>query len=81
MRTEIKILHASCCSKGSPIKAQLQRIAQANNLSVDIEEFSALKDTMTYGVMTFPALVIRGKVYDFKTFKSEADILAAIEDA
>lgn len=79
MNTEIKILHSSCCAKGAPIKEQLEKIAQENNLSISIEELSELKDTMVYGTMNFPSLVINGKVYDYKSFKSDADILTAIK--
>lgn len=79
MNTEIKILHSSCCAKGSPIKEQLEKLAQENNLSISIEELSELQDTMAYGTMSFPSLVINGKVYDYKSFKSDADILTAIK--
>jgi len=80
MTTEIKILHSSCCAKGSPIKQQLEKIALANNLSLDIEELSQLEDTMVYGTMSFPSIVINGDVYDYKSFKSDKDIVAALND-
>ncbi|WP_040280031.1 thioredoxin family protein [Psychroserpens damuponensis] len=79
MKTEIKILHSSCCAKGSPIKAQLEKIAQENELFVTIEELSELQDTMVYGTMSFPSIVVNGKVYDFKSFKSDADLITALK--
>lgn len=79
MTTEIKILHSSCCAKGSPIKEQLEKIAQNNKLSISIEELSELKDTMAYGTMNFPSIVVNGKVYDLKSLKSEAEIASILK--
>lgn len=78
MNTEIKILHSSCCAKGSPIKEQIEKIASQNNITVSIEEFSELKDTIIYGTMSFPSLVINGKVYDYKQYASDTKLLALI---
>ncbi|BDS12052.1 thioredoxin family protein [Aureispira anguillae] len=78
MSTEIKILHSSCCAKNSPIKNQLERIASKNNIEVTIEELSELKDTMIYGALTFPAIVINGKVYDYKKYASEEKIVSIL---
>lgn len=79
MKTEIKILHSSCCAKGSPIKAQLEKIAKENELSITIEELSELQETMVYGTMSFPSIVVNKKVYDFKSFKSDAALLTALK--
>lgn len=79
MSTEIKILHSSCCANGSPIKEQLEKIANENDLDLTIEELSEMQDTMKYGTMTFPSLVVNDKVYNFKKLKSDADILAIIK--
>ncbi|MCC4227143.1 thioredoxin family protein [Zunongwangia profunda] len=81
MNTEIKILHSSCCAKGSPIKEQLEKLAKENNLSITIEELSEMQDTMVYGTMSFPSLVVNNQVYDFKKLKSDADILSIIKSA
>jgi len=81
MSTEIKILHSSCCATGSPIKAQLEKIADDNNLDLNIEELSEIQDTMVYGTMSFPSLVVNGQVYDLKKLKSDADILSVLKPA
>lgn len=81
MSTEIKILHSSCCANGSPIKEQLEKIANENDLKVNIEELSDIQDTMAYGTMSFPSLVVDNQVYDFKKLKSDADILSIIKPA
>ncbi|UTW66534.1 thioredoxin family protein [bacterium SCSIO 12643] len=76
--TEIKILHSSCCAVGSPIKSQIERIAKKNNLEVKIEELSELEDTMVYGTMIFPSIVVNGKVYDYKKYWTEEKLLSII---
>ncbi|KAB5487036.1 thioredoxin family protein [Flagellimonas taeanensis] len=78
MSTEVKILHSSCCATASPIRAQIEKIASENHLDVNITEFSDLKDTMPYGVLTFPALVIDGKVYDYKKVSNDKVLLAIL---
>lgn len=78
MCTEVKILHASCCGKRSPIKAQIEAIAQQHELNLCIEEFSEMKDTMVYGTMTFPSLVIRGQVYDYKRYQYDDKLITIL---
>lgn len=78
MEKEIKILHASCCGTNSPIKKFIEKVAIENNINVNIEELSNLKDTMSYGTMTFPSLVIDGKVYDFKLYSSADQLLSIL---
>lgn len=78
MSTEIKILHASCCGAKPPIKAQLEKIAQQNNLDLNIVELSDLQDIMSFGTMTFPSLVINGKVYDYKKIKTDEELIAIL---
>lgn len=81
MSTEIKILQSSCCASGSPIKEQLEKIAVENDLNLNIEELSDIQETMAYGTMSFPSLVINDKVYDFKKLKSDDDILSILKSA
>jgi hypothetical protein len=78
MKTEIKILHSSCCAKGSPIKDHIETIASKNNIEVSIEELSELKDTMVYGTMNFPSIVVNGKVYDYKQYWTEDKLLSIL---
>ena len=78
MKTEIKILHSSCCVEGSPIKSQIERVALKNNLEVEIEELSELEDTMVFGTMTFPSIVVHGKVYDYRMFYKEEKLLSIL---
>ena len=79
MNTEIKILHSSCCATGSPIKAHIEKIASENNISISIEELSELQDTMVYGTMVFPSIVVNGKVYDFKKYSAAENLLSILK--
>lgn len=78
MKTEIKVLHSSCCAKGSPIKDQIEKIASRNNINVQIEELSELKDTMVYGTMNFPSIVVNGKVFDYKQYSTEEKLISIL---
>jgi hypothetical protein len=74
MKTDIKILHSSCCAAGSPIKKMIENVASKINKEIRIEELSDMKDTMIYGTMTFPSIVVNGTVYDFKKYATEDKI-------
>ncbi|WP_299105678.1 thioredoxin family protein [uncultured Tenacibaculum sp.] len=78
MSTDIKILHASCCAKNSQIKKQIEEITSKNNMNVSIEEFSKIEDTMKFGTMVFPSIVVNGKVYDYRTHNSEEKLLSIL---
>lgn len=78
MSTEIKILHSSCCSVGSPIKRRIEEIASKNNIEVNIEELSDLSETMVYGTTVFPSLVVNGKVYEYKKYHAEDKLLSIL---
>lgn len=78
MSTEISILHSPCCATQSPIKAQIEKIAKENNLEVRIKELTEIEDIMPYGVMSFPALVVNGKVYDYKKISSDKALLSIL---
>ena len=74
MRTEVIILHSSCCATNSPIKSFVEKVAEKSNKTVSITEYSDMADTMQYGTMTFPSLVINGKVHDFKKINDEVKL-------
>lgn len=78
MSTEVKILHAACCGKNSPIKSQIEQIANQHNLELCIEELFELKDTMSYGIMTLPALVVNGKAYAYRSYQSDEKLLSIL---
>lgn len=79
MKTQIKILHSSCCATGSPVKGQIENVSEKYGMDVQIEELSDLKDTMVYGTMKFPSLVVNGKVYDYKKLDTEEKLLSVLK--
>ena len=78
MSTDIKILHSSCCATGSPIRARIEKIASERNINITIEELSDLKDTMVYGTMSFPSIVVNGKVYDYKQHTTDDKLVSIL---
>jgi len=78
MKTEIIILHSSCCATGSPIKPFIEKVASEHNVEVNIKELSELQDTMVYGTMTFPSIVVNGKVYEFKKYATEDKLVSIL---
>jgi small redox-active disulfide protein 2 len=57
----IKIL-GSGCSKCNKLEKLVKEILKDNNLNEDVQKIETLKEIMSYGVMTTPALVIDDKV-------------------
>lgn len=78
MSTEVKILHSACCASNSPIKERLENLAHEHGLDLNIEELSKLEDTMVYGTMAFPSLVVNGKVHNYRLFISDEQLLTAL---
>ncbi|MTD33734.1 thioredoxin family protein [Paludibacterium denitrificans] len=58
---EIKVLGTGCANCKSTI-ALIEQAAQAKGLAVSLEKVEDIKDIMSYGVMSTPAVVIDGKV-------------------
>lgn len=81
MKTDIKILHSACCATGSPIKGQIEKVAAENHIPVTIEELSDMADTMVYGTMAFPSIVVNGTVHDYRTVTSEDQLVAILKSA
>lgn len=77
-KTTVKILHSSCCSIFPPIREQVERVARQNNLQVEVEEFSEMKDTMLYGALSFPSLVIHGKVYSYAEYAEDEKLVTIL---
>lgn len=78
MKTEIKILHASCCSKNDSIRKQIESLLKSKEIEAEIQDLTELSDTMVYGTMTFPSIVINGIVYDYKQYSTDEKLLAIL---
>ena len=59
--TEIKVLGTGC-SRCNELEKMCYNIAAENNLDVNIQKVSDIKEIMSYGIMQTPGLVINGVV-------------------
>lgn len=78
-KTTVKILHSSCCSIFPPIREQIERIAAGKEIQVEVEELSEMKDTMLYGALRFPSLVIHGKVYSYDEYAEDDKLVTLLQ--
>jgi len=58
---DIKVLGTRCASCRTTI-ALNEQVAQAKGVAVNLHKVEALRDIMSYGVMSTPGVVIDGKV-------------------
>jgi len=58
---DIKVLGTGCASCRTTI-ALIERVAKAKGVAVNLTKVEALRDIMSYGVMSTPGVVIDGKV-------------------
>lgn len=57
----IKVLGPGC-PKCKQLYETVLKVAEEKGLSVDVEKVTEIKDIMSYGVMSTPALVVDGEV-------------------
>ena len=63
MSIDVKILKSSCCTTGETIVEKLKNASAKTDADIHLETLSDLQETMKYGVMNFPSVVIEGEVY------------------
>ena len=59
---EIKVLGTGCCDNCSYTMALIEQVAQEKGVAVTLQKIEELREVMSYGVMSTPAVVIDGKV-------------------
>ncbi|MCI0472693.1 MAG: thioredoxin family protein [Ignavibacteria bacterium] len=59
--TEIKVLGTGC-SRCKELERMCYNVAAENNLDVNIQKVSDIKEIVSYGIMQTPGLVINGVV-------------------
>ncbi|WP_138431943.1 thioredoxin family protein [Fodinibius saliphilus] len=75
MCIDIKILKSSCCkTTDSIITDQLEAASTNTGTNFDLEILSDLQETMKYGAINFPSLVVNGEVYDYADFNTVQDL-------
>lgn len=75
MSIDIKILQSSCCGPSVQVKQEIENAAAKAGVEVTIEQPTDLEMIMKYGTMTFPSIVVNGKVYDYKEFENSENLV------
>lgn len=58
---DVKVLGSGCANCSNTI-AQIEQIAKEKGVSISLSKVQDMKDIISYGVMSTPAVVINGKV-------------------
>ena len=58
---DVKVLGTGCANCSNTI-AQIEQIAKDKGVTISLSKVQDIKDIMSYGVMSTPAVVINGKV-------------------
>lgn len=74
----IKIL-GSCCGNCDILEENAKAAVKEMSLEVEIVKITDVRDIMTYGVMTTPALVIDEKVVSYGKVLKPKEIIRIIE--
>jgi predicted thioredoxin/glutaredoxin len=74
MSLEVKILKSSCCTTGNEITEKLKDASANADVDIHLETLSDLQETMKYGVMNFPSIVIEGEVYNYDNLNDSQDL-------
>lgn len=71
---QIKVLGTGC-PKCIALEERVKKVAEQNNINIDLEKVTNIKDIMSYGVMMTPGLVVDGVVKSAGKIPSEDQIL------
>jgi len=75
MSIDIKILQSACCGPAVPVKEEILKAASQAGVEVTIDEPSEIHEIMKYGTLTFPSIVVNGKVHDYKEFERTDELV------
>lgn len=81
MSIDIKILQSACCGPDIPVKEEIETAAVNADVDVTIEQPTELEEIMKYGTMTFPSIVVNGKVHDYSKFKDQEKLEALLKES
>jgi hypothetical protein len=77
MRIDIKILQSACCGPAVPVK---EHILKAAGVEVTIDEPSEIQEIMKYGTLTFPSVVVNGRVHEYKEFENTDELVNLLRE-
>jgi hypothetical protein len=79
MSIDIKILQSACCGPAVPVKEEILKAARQAGVEITIDEPSEIQEIMKYGTLTFPSIVVNGKVHDFSEFEKTDDLVKLLK--
>jgi len=80
MRIDIKILQSACCGPAVPVKEHILKAAGLAGVEVTIDEPSEIQEIMKYGTLTFPSVVVNGRVHEYKEFENTDELVNLLRE-
>ncbi len=77
-KMNVKILGTGC-PKCKFLEERVTKVAEDNNINIEIEKVTDINDIMSYGVMMTPGLVVDGEVKISGKVPGEDEILGWIQ--
>ncbi|MBU1096679.1 MAG: thioredoxin family protein [Bacteroidetes bacterium] len=74
----VKILGTGC-KKCKTLESKVRELVDQNNLNVNVEKVTDIKDMLKYGIMSTPALVIDEKVKSAGVIPNDNQIIEWIK--
>lgn len=80
MSIEVKILKSSCCTTGESLTKKLKEASANADIDIHLEILTNLKETMKYGVVKFPSVVIDGDVFTYDEINDSQGLEQILKD-
>lgn len=80
MSIDIKILQSACCGPSVPVKEEIEAAAASAGVDVSIEQPTDIQEIMKYGTMTFPSIVVNGKVFDYQRLRDTDKLVSLLSN-
>ena len=77
---KIRVL-GSGCAKCKTLEERIRQLVAKNNLNVEVEKVTDLKEIMSYGILSTPGLVIDGVVKSAGSVPKDEQLLAWMRGA
>ncbi len=74
----VKILGTGC-PKCNELEKQVKKVAEDNDISIDLEKITKINEILKYDVMVTPGLVIDGGVKSAGKLPADKEILSWLE--
>ncbi|HOX87097.1 MAG TPA: thioredoxin family protein [bacterium] len=72
---QVKVLGTGC-AKCRALEERVRKVAEQNQIAIELEKVTQIDDLLSYGIMMTPGLVIDGQVKSAGNLPLEKDILA-----